>query len=179
LIPQTESQFLTDLTLIFPNFYDIKVIADVSMGMFRSSLAILSERLGVYRDDDCEHQAGSDSKITAKCFFELKKYGDFIEACKGDIFGLSKSDIVHNAEMLTGSSSLNNEHPKILLKQKIGVDTNHGSFLVANDQAEYDHFIEVEEEYEDEPGGNGFEMNQLDDDIDVQANMSSGLGQQR
>lgn len=52
------------------------MIADQAMGLFRGSLASLSERLGVYRDDDCEHQAGSDSKITAKCFFELKKLGN-------------------------------------------------------------------------------------------------------
>ena len=54
-IPSTESQFLSDLSLIFPNFYDIKVIADQSLGLFRGSLASLSERLGVLRDDDCEH----------------------------------------------------------------------------------------------------------------------------
>lgn len=54
-MPATEGQFLTDLETIFPNFYDIKVIADMSMGMFRSSLSSLSEKLGVFRDDDCEH----------------------------------------------------------------------------------------------------------------------------
>lgn len=62
--------------------------------MFRSSLANLSEKLSVERDDDCEHQAGSDSKITAKCFFALKRIGDgSVENCKGDIFGLTPSDI--------------------------------------------------------------------------------------
>ena len=55
LLPVTESSFLSDLELVFPNFYDIKVIADVTMGMFRSSLATLSDRLAVFRDDDCEH----------------------------------------------------------------------------------------------------------------------------
>lgn len=72
----------------------------MSMGMFRGSLASLSDRLGVYRDDDCEHQAGSDSKITAKCFFELKKFGDnCIEACKGEIFGINRSDVVIGSTM--------------------------------------------------------------------------------
>ena len=70
------------------------MIADASLGLFRGSLSSLSDRLAVYRDDDCEHQAGSDSKITAKCFLELKKYGDnCVETCKGDIYGMSKSDI--------------------------------------------------------------------------------------
>lgn len=93
-IANTEAQFLSDVSLIFPNFYDIKVIADQSFGMFRSSLANLSDKLGVERDDDCEHQAGSDSKITARCFFALKQIGDgSTENCKGDIFGLTPSDI--------------------------------------------------------------------------------------
>jgi hypothetical protein len=53
----------------------------------------LSERLGVYRDDACEHQAGSDSKITAKCFFELKKGGqELLKGCQGEIYGLSNVD---------------------------------------------------------------------------------------
>mmetsp|Transcript_22727 Transcript_22727/g.21919 ORF Transcript_22727/g.21919 Transcript_22727/m.21919 type:complete len:82 (+) Transcript_22727:695-940(+) len=55
LLPVAESAFLSDLEIVFPNFYDIKVIADVTMGMFRSSLASLSDRLAVFRDDDCEH----------------------------------------------------------------------------------------------------------------------------
>jgi hypothetical protein len=46
---------MNELQTIFPNYYDIKVIADASMGLFRGSLASLSDRLGVYRDDDCEH----------------------------------------------------------------------------------------------------------------------------
>ena len=46
-LPQEESKFLKDLALYFPNFYDIKVIADASLGIFRGSLASLSERLGL------------------------------------------------------------------------------------------------------------------------------------
>jgi CCR4-NOT transcription complex subunit 7/8 len=91
-IPSTETQFVQDLSLIFPNFYDLKTIADMSFGIYRGSLAALSEKLSVYRDDECAHQAGSDSKITAKCFFALQKIGDgSIEACKGDIYGLNQS----------------------------------------------------------------------------------------
>jgi len=44
-----------DLSYVFPNLYDIKVIADMSIGFFRGSLASLSDKLGVFRDDDCEH----------------------------------------------------------------------------------------------------------------------------
>jgi hypothetical protein len=74
---------------MFPKFYDVKLIADQAFGLFRGSLLSLSERLGVYRDDNCEHQAGSDSKITAKCFFELKKLANnLIPYCRGEIYGL-------------------------------------------------------------------------------------------
>lgn len=73
LLPKIDKEFMSDLQILFPNFYDIKVIADNSIGLIRGSLASLCGRLGVIRDDNCEHQAGSDSKITAKCFIELKK----------------------------------------------------------------------------------------------------------
>ena len=64
----------------------------MSFGIYRGSLSALCEKLGVYREDDCAHQAGSDSKITAKSFFALLKIGDgSIEACKGDIYGLTQS----------------------------------------------------------------------------------------
>jgi hypothetical protein len=62
--------------------------------MYRGSLAALCERLGVTRDDKCEHQAGSDSKITAKCFIELRKLStkqfNVIVGSHGEIFGLSR-----------------------------------------------------------------------------------------
>lgn len=93
-LPYEEKQFLDELLILFPNFYDIKVIADNSLGMYRGSLAHLSERLNVVRDDSCEHQAGSDSKITAKCFIELQKMStkqcNMILASHGEIFGLSR-----------------------------------------------------------------------------------------
>jgi hypothetical protein len=46
---------MQDLNYVFPNLYDIKLIADMSWGLFRGSLGTLSDKLGVYRDDDCEH----------------------------------------------------------------------------------------------------------------------------
>jgi len=75
-ISDTEDQFIKKLIMFIPNFYDIKVIADACFGTFKSSLACLSDMLQVSRDDNCEHQAGSDSKITAKCFFALQELGD-------------------------------------------------------------------------------------------------------
>lgn len=52
-IPATEKQFMADLSLIFPNIYDVKSIADMSMGIFRGGLSSLSDKLQVFREDDC------------------------------------------------------------------------------------------------------------------------------
>lgn len=65
-------------------------MADQYFGYFKSSLAVLSERLGVKRDDTCEHQAGSDSKMTARCFFELFKADKgLLHSCMGEIYGIN------------------------------------------------------------------------------------------
>jgi hypothetical protein len=84
-----ESQFFQDLSLYFPNHYDIKVMAE-----HRGSLAALSGLLGVKRDDGCEHQAGSDSKITAKCLHSMNKAAtkgfNILASGHCEIFGLSK-----------------------------------------------------------------------------------------
>ena len=69
--------FLKSVQTYFPNVYDVKLIADhLFQNGFRSSLYNLSQCLEVDRDDDAEHQAGSDSKVTAKCFFKLKEEDD-------------------------------------------------------------------------------------------------------
>ncbi len=54
-LPSNEELFMEALDYVFPNLYDIKVIAEQSFGFFRSSLATLAEKLHAERDDDCEH----------------------------------------------------------------------------------------------------------------------------
>jgi hypothetical protein len=54
-IASTETQFMSDLSLIFPNIYDVKAIADMSMGIYRGSLSSLCEKLQVDREDTCQH----------------------------------------------------------------------------------------------------------------------------
>lgn len=51
-VPTTENQFLTDLSLLFPNIYDIKVLADRSFGVYRGSLSYLCDKLNVNRMDE-------------------------------------------------------------------------------------------------------------------------------
>jgi len=93
-LPPSETKFLENLHYYFPNIYDIKTIADAIIpGGFTRSLSSLSQMLSVKRDDNNEHQAGSDSKITARCFFELKlKDEKTVDACNGEIFGLGRTD---------------------------------------------------------------------------------------
>ena len=92
LLSPSVTQFLSDLTILFPNFYDIKQIADQVYGFFKGSLSALSEKLGVTRDDNCEHQAGSDSKITSRCFIELLKYcKSYLESYSGEIYGINST----------------------------------------------------------------------------------------
>jgi len=62
------------LNLYFPQVLDVKVIAEnVCTGGFRGGLSKLAYSLDVTRDDLNEHQAGSDSKLTAHCLFALKQ----------------------------------------------------------------------------------------------------------
>jgi len=61
------------LNLYFPQVLDVKVIAENIMASgFRGGLNKLAYSLGVTRADQNEHQAGSDSKLTAQCLFALK-----------------------------------------------------------------------------------------------------------
>jgi len=69
---QGPSQFMKTLKLYFPQVLDVKVMAEsVMTNGFRGGLSKLACSLGVTRDDQIEHQAGSDSKLTARCLFAL------------------------------------------------------------------------------------------------------------
>lgn len=47
----------------------------------------LADQLGVTRDNGTqEHTAGSDSKLTAKCFFALKNREEVVDECENIIF---------------------------------------------------------------------------------------------
>ncbi len=104
MLPQAESKFLKSLKMYFPNIYDVKIMADPPYG-YKSSLYNLSMILQVLRDDSAEHQAGSDSKLTARCFFELKKQDEtLLDSYHGEIYGLSGVDI-NEKDFLNPSSN--------------------------------------------------------------------------
>jgi DNA polymerase III epsilon subunit-like protein len=131
---------LDELLILFPNFYDIKVIADTSLGMYRGSLAALCERLGVVRDDKCEHQAGSDSKITSKCFIELQKMStkscNVVLGAHGEIFGLSR---LKKSPIPAGGKEA---PPRILAGTNVKAGTNQLSAQPAFEPSSQDQLFE-------------------------------------
>jgi len=69
--------------------HDLKVVAERCSELQRGSLNRLAEQLGVRRDEgSLEHTAGSDSKLTARCFFALKNRTEVMEECENIIYNL-------------------------------------------------------------------------------------------
>jgi DNA polymerase III epsilon subunit-like protein len=63
------------------------VIAERCPEFQRGSLNKLAEELGVMRDRGTQqHTAGSDSKLTARCFFALKNKEEVVDECENIIF---------------------------------------------------------------------------------------------
>lgn len=163
LLPANEMLFMQELGYIFPNLYDIKMIADNSFGIFRGGLTTLSDKLGVYRDDDCEHQAGSDSKITAKCFFELKKFSEScVEACKGEIYGINRTDISTASSLMSVNNGSNgikamlhhqDNSSKLQIKKPL-LGQSDTFLILAGQQTEQEfgdpQLVDFDEEFEDE-----------------------------
>lgn len=53
MLPIQEHQFMINIDSIFPNVYDIKLIAELHLNYFQGSLAYLTSILGLSRDDNC------------------------------------------------------------------------------------------------------------------------------
>lgn len=92
-LPQEEASFLDLLTTYFPCIYDIKYMVTAVEGM-HGGLSSLADALQVDRIGPM-HQAGSDSLLTAQCFFALVKkhfHGSIDDAkFKGELFGLGSN----------------------------------------------------------------------------------------
>lgn len=150
----SEAKFHQDLVSHFPNIYDIKIIADHAIHTgFRGSLQYLAEKLGVSRDDNCEHQAGSDSKITAKCFFELKKADPkALQIFNGEVYGLSRSESNshhhHNTSYIPDQRTHHQKNHKHDQKDSLGFSTGNVpvDYLDEGDELDDpDHYEEVDE----------------------------------
>lgn len=69
-LPDNENEFLSTLSLYFPNFYDLKYIIQNSLENLKGGLNKIAQQLGVERVGDI-HQAGSDSIVTAEVYFKI------------------------------------------------------------------------------------------------------------
>jgi len=89
ILPSEENEFIELLRAYFPNIYDVKYIM-YHCDNFKGGLAKLAQDLEVSRIGT-EHQAGSDSLLTAAAFFKLRKQyfrGELDDKFLGVLFGL-------------------------------------------------------------------------------------------
>ncbi len=91
LLPSKEEVFYENLDMYFPNYYDIKaIIQDLNM---KGTLSKIASDLGVKRVGNT-HQAGSDSLVTSRVFFQLiSQYSEQIDLplYKNKLFGLGNN----------------------------------------------------------------------------------------
>ncbi|KAJ9471892.1 putative CCR4-associated factor 1-like protein 6 [Diplonema papillatum] len=93
-LPAEENDFFDLMDTYFPNVFDIKFILKQTGGRISDTtgLSRLGDMLAVHRIGPA-HQAGSDSLLTAHCFFKLKDDyfpGDLIHNFCGVLYGLGK-----------------------------------------------------------------------------------------
>ncbi|MBW0472281.1 hypothetical protein O181_011996 [Austropuccinia psidii MF-1] len=104
-LPPTEAEFFELLKIWFPCVYDIKFIMR-SCKSLRGGLNEVAKDLGVIRRGK-EHQAGSDSLLTADTFFALRSqyFDDELDDAKvlGQIYGLASSGQSQFSRELTPS----------------------------------------------------------------------------
>ncbi|XP_063725927.1 CCR4-NOT transcription complex subunit 7-like [Symsagittifera roscoffensis] len=89
-LPETEDQFYSLLQIYFPLIYDVKFLMK-SCKALKGGLSDIGEQLDVARIGP-EHQAGSDSILTAMIFFKMVKvyFEDHLDDDQyaGQLFGL-------------------------------------------------------------------------------------------
>jgi len=103
-LPKDEFDFQTALQLYFPNAYDVKTLAE-PWSHLQGSLSRLCQELRINRIG-IQHQAGSDSLITAAAFFKLKEeyYEDkeILEENRNKLFGIGVEDDYINEFQMKG-----------------------------------------------------------------------------
>ena len=89
-LPENENDFTDELTIYFPNHYDIRFLVQGNEKL-QGGLNKLAQYLEILREGKT-HQAGSDSVVTIDVFFKLLKNGNIdkerLEMDKNILYGL-------------------------------------------------------------------------------------------
>ncbi|NCP90682.1 MAG: hypothetical protein GW827_10660, partial [Flavobacteriales bacterium] len=119
-LPDTESEFFECLKIYFPNIYDVRYLVK-NIEMFRCGLSKLAEELNVVRIG-MQHQAGSDSYVTSKVFYNLSfEYltEEEIDAARGVLYGIGKG--------VEDWSNYNNSNYKISSKTNYNYENSNNT----------------------------------------------------
>ena len=107
-LPLDDLEFLQNLNIFFPRFYDIKLLMRVGRNL-KGGLQDLADDLKIQRIGT-QHQAGSDALLTAQVFFKLRElYFDNgkidYERYANQLYGLTS---LYNPASATGTSTGSN-----------------------------------------------------------------------
>lgn len=110
-LPDDEKTFLEDLNLYFPNFYDLRCLIK-PMVWLKGSLNKIAKDLNIERIGQA-HQAGSDSLLTSKIFFNIfRSYHEFIDldVNRNILFGYEPKNYLEGNMTYNTNNSHSNEN---------------------------------------------------------------------
>ena len=112
-LPENENDFTNELTIFFPNHYDIRILVQGNEKL-QGGLNKLAQYLDILREGKT-HQAGSDSLVTIDVFFKLFKNSI-----------LNQNKIHHSKNILFGLG-LGKDDDETILYTKFGNGINFGN----------------------------------------------------
>ncbi len=106
-LPDKESSFLDLMEMYFPFYYDVRYLVKNN---FRGSLSKLAQEFDIMRIGS-QHQAGSDSVLTAEIYFKIKKQNLCDLKGKNVLFGLGVgSEEIENSKFNNSLTENNNNY---------------------------------------------------------------------
>ena len=108
-LPDEEGQFLDLLTTFFPCIFDVKFMMTLTDGLY-GGLSALADSLEVVRVGP-EHQAGSDSLLTAQTYFAImqKHFSDQgPDKFRGELYGLGNNHTRYKSKHFANGNNSNN-----------------------------------------------------------------------
>ena len=110
-LPEEESQFLGLRGTFLTGIYDVKFMMTLTDGLY-GGLSALADSLEVVRVGP-EHQAGSDSLLTAQTYFAImrKHFADQgPEKFRGELYGLGNNHTRYKSKHFNSSNNNNNNN---------------------------------------------------------------------